>query len=471
MLSGFRWLGAVVGLGLVACSGNDKAPGLASEQEQSGIIGGRADTTSHAVVGMVINNGALCTGSLLAPNLVLTARHCVAETGGQNGAIECGVSMFGPNYDEGEFVVTWDAALLDGITSNTAFGVSDIRTSTGTSVCGNDIALMILDANVETSAATPLVPRLDLDVETDETFDAVGYGIQNPNDERGETAGSRMRVGGNIVLCVGESECFGAGVTDTEWLAESHICQGDSGGPALDDEGRVIGVTSRSNEDCSAGLYTGVTAFKSLIINTAIDAAEAGGYEPPVWAGGTPPMDGGTPMDGGMPMDAGNPPDAGTPDAGMDAGTPDSGVMPDAGTPDAGRPDAGNMDAGVPDSGTAGRPAVDSGTPREPGSLGESCTGTCGNDLVCYAEDGDPPGICVPRCTTLDRDCPDSYRCSTSLGACVPDEESDDNEDDSNSSASCSCSLRPVGGSANQLWGSLATVAVGLVIFRRRRRA
>lgn len=166
--------------------------------------------------------------------------------------------------------------------------------------------------------------------------------------------------------------------------------------------------------------------------------------------------------------------DAGTPmDAGMDSGTPDSGTTPDGGSTDAGRPDSGSMDAGTPDSGSAGRPAADSGAPGavNPDAVGERCTGACGNALVCYAEDGDPPGICVPRCSSLQRDCPDDYRCSTGLGACIPDDQNDDENDDDTSTASCTCSLRPVGGASNQLWGSLATAAVGIVILRRRRRA
>ena len=394
-------------------------------REQSGIIGGSPDTASHAVVGIVIGGGTLCTGSLIAPNLVLTARHCVADSGDQNGAIECGVSMFSPNYDEGDFDVTWDADLRDGIPGNTVYGVREIRTPAPTSVCGNDIALLILDENVDDSVAVPLEPRINDAVETDETFDAVGYGIQDPNDDRGETAGVRKRAGGNTILCVGEDECRGTGATDTEWLAEAHICQGDSGGPGLDHEGRVIGVTSRSDAECSAGLYTGVTGFKTLIVQAAIDAAAIGGYDPPEWAGGAPPpLDGGVPMDAGTPTDAGTP-DSGTPDAGSpDSGTPDSGTPTDAGTPDSGIPDAGRPDSGAPDSGSAGRPPVDSGTPPS------------------------TPGA---------------------LGACVPEE--DDDDDDNEKSASCSCSLRPVESSADRLWGTLATAAVGIVVLRRRRRA
>jgi hypothetical protein len=42
-----------------------------------GIIGGDPDTTSHAVFAIQNDAGGLCTGSLIAPNLIHP--HCVAE--------------------------------------------------------------------------------------------------------------------------------------------------------------------------------------------------------------------------------------------------------------------------------------------------------------------------------------------------------------------------------------------------------
>src|SRR5262249_8885639 len=131
--------------------------------------------------------------------------------------------------------------------------------------------------------AIPLEPRLDSLVAVGEVFDAVGYGITNPADTRGQTAGMRMRLNGLLVECVGTKECFGSGATDTEWGAAAPVCRGDSGGPALDDSGRVIGLVSRGSKDCTFALYSAVSAWRSFILDGANNAASAGGYVPPSW--------------------------------------------------------------------------------------------------------------------------------------------------------------------------------------------
>ena len=75
----------VVGLtGVTACGGEDPAQAGAAEQDDD-IFGGVKDddsTSKSAVVALRIkraNNYELCSGALIAPNVVLTARHCVAR--------------------------------------------------------------------------------------------------------------------------------------------------------------------------------------------------------------------------------------------------------------------------------------------------------------------------------------------------------------------------------------------------------
>jgi MYXO-CTERM domain-containing protein len=156
--------------------------------------------------------------------------------------------------------------------------------------------------------------------------------------------------------------------------------------------------------------------------------------------------------------------DAGGMDAGaMTDGGPsaDAGVMADAGAP---------MDAGVPDSGLplmdASAAMPDGGTPDAGNPLGEPCTGTCPAGYLCYADDGVPPGICVPPCNAGTR-CPVGYECSESLDVCT--RSSTRVESATPEPAGCGC--RTAGTSSSEDLGALAwtlLLALGSVVRRRR---
>ncbi len=58
---------------------------------------GGVDDTAHPAVVLLTNPGGNCTASLIAPNLVLTARHCVAQNVTQG--IGCDINGKSTNGD------------------------------------------------------------------------------------------------------------------------------------------------------------------------------------------------------------------------------------------------------------------------------------------------------------------------------------------------------------------------------------
>ena len=492
MVRGNPWVGALLGLGLVGCSGVTPMDGGATER--SDIIGGQNDSTHRGVFGVVIKNQALCSASLILPNLLLTARHCVADVSTGDGNIDCKASNFGTPYAPSSFVASWAADLTGTVQPSAIFDVDKVYVPTAPLVCGNDIALLRLTTNVASTAAATIIPRVDMAPMTDEGFSAVGYGLTDPNDTQGATAGIRRSAGGLNVGCVGAVDCAGTRATDTEWAANSAICHGDSGGPALDAQEQVIGVASRADVDCALGLYSSVSSWSALIVDAATDAADQGGYDPPAWAGGTTtPPDAGAPdagVAGGPTMGAGGSSTGGT--AGSSAG----GRGGSAGRASGGRASGGSATGGSASggrsSGTGGgagtatvTPLPDAGVPPDasapldggglvdtgPG-LGEKCdTNNCFGDLVCYTGNGKPPGTCVPPCTSLDKTCPAQYECNAHINACVPVSSGSSSDSSTKQDSGCGCRVATESSSTGATWPLMAVFAAAGSVLRRRRRA
>jgi MYXO-CTERM domain-containing protein len=264
----------VTALGAAAgCSAHVEAkPGSSSQA----ISGGRADVSYRSVFLLVAHHddaSSTCTATLLAPNLLLTARHCVSP--GSHEDVLCGDAGLGAPYPPSAFFTTNDPKPRDG---SPVFRAVDIRVPIqGGDTCGFDIALVLLSENVPATLATPAVPRIDREVQPGEVYTAVGYGV----DETGQSTGARMERGGLSIAC--EPGTCGSGVESTEFVGETGICSGDSGGPAIDSDGKIVGVVSRGGPNCGTPIYGTVTAWRDFLVSTAQEAAVLGGYEPSFW--------------------------------------------------------------------------------------------------------------------------------------------------------------------------------------------
>lgn len=288
----FSGLAVTAGLlTLIGCAGAPEEQGLEPlGVAEEAIKGGYEDTGDTNVVGIFnIKEGFLCSGSLIAPNVVLTAHHCVSpildETAA--GGVDCQKTRFDKSFDPTSFIVTTKQDLRDATGD---IRVRQILTPDDPSVCGTDQAIMILDKNMDPSEATPLVPRVDVSIVPNDVYYAIGYGAIE-DDEMGTGAGERRRRDDLLVNCVGDG-CPSAidkpVVAPTEWQGQEGICGGDSGGPALDSLNRVIGVTSRGGVECTTPVYGHVFGLGQWIKDTTVFAAGLGGYPAPAWATGWP---------------------------------------------------------------------------------------------------------------------------------------------------------------------------------------
>lgn len=262
---------ASVSLACGAAPGEERLAPAADASLAPRIVNGKPSTAAlDAVVFLNVGQGS-CTGTLLAPNLILTARHCIAQV---NEDSECG--SFGANVSPSTVSVSVGQA-ANG--SQTAARASRIFTEDDTSGCGFDIALLLLDRDVA-GARIGGVRRSAARV--GERAKAAGYG----DDGTGKLTAGRFERSDVAIQSVGPAsftfktktgEPIPVTVPARELGTGESTCFGDSGGPLLDEAGLIIGVTSRGVADTCVDrpvIYSAVASHLALID----EAAKASGH-------------------------------------------------------------------------------------------------------------------------------------------------------------------------------------------------
>jgi len=282
-------------IAFVGCS-SDRAP---IAQTRQAIQGGSDDGTAHPfAVGVCGTNAGpgncvfLCSGALIAPNLVMTARHCVSQS---PMTIDCATATFGAmNGGPGNYFITTYPYIFQA--SQGWHGVAQIRITPGSKVCGNDMALLILKDNISSNEAPTVTPVVQYPM-TDHTrysttVTAIGYG----NTSTSGGAGTR-RIKQNINLgCIPGDKTIPCGnqpgIDMKEFASGNGTCSGDSGSSAYEQKAFnngswvSFGPLSRGGEsgtNCIGGIYTRTDQWGSFLIQAAQDAAQMGGYPAPPW--------------------------------------------------------------------------------------------------------------------------------------------------------------------------------------------
>jgi len=195
------------------------------------INGGHTESGYPATVMLLDQSwagGGMCSGSLVAPRVVISAKHCFENRGNDDPRdLRDWTVLTGPY----------------GQSPEDQYGIEEVMTTPEAEIDNFDIEIVLLDREVR--GTTPYELRRDLDgMRPNDSVSLCGYG-ENPTGGLMRKYSGDAAIGGfGPPVGVGENEIMTFGAA---------ACGGDSGGTVLDGVGQLIGVIVRgATQDCGS---------------------------------------------------------------------------------------------------------------------------------------------------------------------------------------------------------------------------
>lgn len=228
---------AVLAFSAYGCSsGEEPASREALGRSRLPIINGTpspADQDSVVLLALQINGQMYpnCSGTVVAKNLVMTARHCVGQLDDKGNVSDYGATEI--------HVFTGADATKKATSGATPAANGKQIFTTGTTFLIPDISFVLLDRALSAPVASI---RIEGGATQGEELTIVGFGIDQTNKQPAQ----RMQRTGVVVSAIGPTETKYQSLFGGEFEFGEAACSGDSGGPALDAKTHaVVGVASR----------------------------------------------------------------------------------------------------------------------------------------------------------------------------------------------------------------------------------
>ena len=228
-------------------------------------------------VGMILGDAEdewLCTGTLIAPDVIVTAAHCVLDPESSAHAKRITVVAGAPDIDDPGKSEVYEVERV--FPHPRAF--EGEASSDPTGLGGDyDVALIKTRERITQVEVMPILPakRLDDALYIGAELTIAGYGRRVVNQLGVSSEDGLHYVGAMHFVRRSEREFLAGSDTDSD------TCPGDSGGPVyveLDGKTWLVGATSRGRDDFETwdcgkgGIYTLLSSYQDWILEHADEA-------------------------------------------------------------------------------------------------------------------------------------------------------------------------------------------------------